>query len=167
MAEDPDIATFEVYSRGRHFEDFEVGQTIEHHWGRTLTQADNALFATTTHAFNPLYFNIEFARAHDHGDIVLNPMLILCTVVGLSVEDLSEGGGPFLGVNEVEFHRCAHPGDTLTARSTVTDKRESKSKPAFGIVTWRSEGSDQNGNLVVSYLRTNLSLKRSTLGASR
>ena len=31
------------------------------------------------------------------------PLLVLATVIGLSVEDLSEAGGPFLGVNDVEF----------------------------------------------------------------
>ncbi len=157
---DPDIAAFEVIPKGKQFEDFEVGQVLDHHWGRTLSQADNALFATTTHAFNPIYFNVEAARAHDHPDTVLNPMLVFCTVVGLSVEDLSEGGGPFLGVNDIAFTRPAYPGDTLTARSTVIDKRDSKSKPAFGIVTWRTEGLNQRGEAVVTYERTNLSLKR-------
>ena len=157
---DPDISAFETRPKGKQFEDFEVGQVLEHHWGRTLSQADNALFATSTHAFNPIYFNVEAARADEHPDTVLNPMLVLCTVVGLSVEDLSEGGGPFLGVNDVTFHRPAYPGDTLVARSTVTAKRESKSKPGVGIVSWHSEGLNQRKELVVSYERTNLSFKR-------
>jgi acyl dehydratase len=110
--------------------------------------------------FNPLYFNTEYARAHGHPDLLINPMLVLSTAVGLSVEDLSEGGGPFLGVDDLTFHRSVHPGDTLTAVSTVAAKRESGSRPAFGIVTWRTEAFNQRGERVLDYRRSNLVAKR-------
>ena len=158
---DPDFSTFALQFKGNRFEDFEEGQVFAHHWGRTLFESDNALFATITLRFTPLYCNAEYARAHDHPGVVLDPLLVLCTLVGLSVEDLSEAGGPFLGINKVRFHQPVYPGDTLTARSTVTSRRESGSRPSFGIVTWRTEGHNQNGDLVVSYERTNLVAKRS------
>jgi len=91
---------------------------------------------------------------------VVNPMLVLCTVVGLSVEDLSEAGGPFLGVEDCTFHRPVHPGDTLTARSTVLTARESESRRGVGIVTWHTEAHNQLGELVVDFQRTNLAAKR-------
>ena len=90
----------------------------------------------------------------------MNPFLVLCTVVGLSVEDLSEAGGPFLGIDELTFHRPVYPGDTLTARSEVISARESASQPAFGIVTWHTEGFNQHGELVIDYKRSNLARKR-------
>jgi itaconyl-CoA hydratase len=86
----------------------------------------------------------------------VHPMLVLCTVVGLSVEDLSEAGGPFLGVDDCTFHRPVHPGDTVTARSTVVDARPSGSRPGTGIVTWHTEGRNQRGEVVVDFSRTNL-----------
>jgi len=92
--------------------------------------------------------------------MVVDPLLVLCTVIGLSVEDLSEAGGPFLGVEDVEFLRPVHPGDTITARSRVVSRRESESRPGFGIVTWETEGRNQRGEAVVSYRRTNLVAKR-------
>jgi acyl dehydratase len=158
MPSDPDLGSFPLVPKGRGFEDFEEGQVFEHHWGRTLNEGDNSLFTTLALRFTPLYFNAEYARAHP--GVVIDPLLVLCTVVGLSVEDLSEGGGPFLGVEEVEFHRPAYPGDTLTARSEVVVRRESESRPAFGIVTWRTEGRNQRGEVVISYRRTNLVAKR-------
>ncbi len=85
---------------------------------------------------------------------------VLCTVVGVSVEDLSEAGGPFLGVNDVVFHQPVYPGDTLSARSEVVSMRESEKRPTSGIVTWRTEARNQKGELVVSYERTNLVAKR-------
>jgi acyl dehydratase len=80
-------------------------------------------------------------------------------VVGLSVEDLSEAGGAFLGMEDVTFHRPVYPGDTLTAASTVVDKRESSSRPNDGIVTWHTEAHNQRGEMVVDYRRTNLVTK--------
>ena len=153
---DFDPTQFRLMRKGNSFEEFTPGRAFEHHWGRTLTQGDNALFTTGTLAYNPLYFNVEHARASGHPDVVVNPMLVLCTVVGLSVEDLSEAGGPFLGVEEVTFRQPVYPGDTLMARSTVVAARESDSRPEFGIVTWHTEGRNQRGEIVVDYKRTNL-----------
>lgn len=157
----PDFASFPLMAKGRHYEDFTVGQALTHHWGRTVTAGDNAVFSTALCTWNPLYLNAEFARAHGHPDTQVNPMLVLCTVVGLSVEDLSEAGGPFLGLEDCAFHTPVYPGDTLTARSEVLDARPSTSRPGTGIVTWRTEGRNQHGELVVEYRRTNLVAGRS------
>src|SRR6476619_2554887 len=92
---DVDLATFPVVAKGNKFEDFTVGHVLVHHWGRTITAGDNAVFSTATCNWNPMHLNAEYARAHGHPDVVVNPMLVLCTTVGLSVEDLSEAGGPF------------------------------------------------------------------------
>ena len=74
--------------------------------------------------------------------------------------DLSEAGGPFLGVEDCTFHRAVHPGDTVTAVSTVVDARTSESRKGVGIVTWHTEAHNQRGELVVDYRRTNLVAKR-------
>ena len=152
----PDFSSFPTRRRGNLFEAFTVGQVFEHHWGKTVTAGDNSLFTAITHAYNPVYLNAERARADGHPDVVVSPMLVLCVVVGLSVEDLSEAGGPFLGLDDLTFHRAVYPGDTLTARSSVVDARTSMSRPAAGIVTWHTEGHNQRGELVVDFKRTNL-----------
>lgn len=154
--------------KGHLFDDFEVGQVFQHHWGRTLNESDNTLFSTLTMSYNPLYFNGPYARAHGHRQTLVNPMLVFLTVFGLSVEDLSEAGGLFLGVDNLTFHRRVYPGATLVARSTVIDKRESASRPDSGIVTWHTEGfqihegpatSDEELR-VVDFRRSNLIPKR-------
>jgi itaconyl-CoA hydratase len=148
------------WPKGNHYEDFEIGHIYTHHWGRTLNDGDNSLFSTLTLSFNPLYFNSEYAQAHGHGSVVVNPMLVFLTVFGLSVEDLSEAGGLFLGVDDLKFHRTVYSGETLTARSTVIDKRESASRPENGIVTWHTEGFNRRGEVVIDFDRTNLVSKR-------
>ena len=142
--------------RGRLFEDFEVGEVRTHHWGRTISEADTVLFTTLTLSYNPLYLNREFAKAHGHPDLVVNPLLVFNTVLGLSVEDNSEIGGPFVGVGKLTFHRPVYPGDTLTARSTTTAARMSASNPANGILTWRTDGRNQRDELVIDFERSNL-----------
>jgi itaconyl-CoA hydratase len=155
----PDLPSFPTRGRGNLYEAFAPGQVFEHHWGKTVTAGDNSLFSSVTHAYNPLYLNAEYARGEGHPDVVVSPMLVLCIVVGLSVEDLSEIGGPFLGIDDLTFHLPVYPGDTLTARSTVVEARESASRPTTGIVTWHTESFNQRGQAVVDYRRTNLVAK--------
>lgn len=80
--------------------------------------------------------------------------------LGLSVEDLSEIGGPFLGVFKLTYHRPVYPGTTLFARSVTIGSRVSGSDPGSGIVTWHTEGVDETGGRVVDFRRTNLVRKR-------
>jgi itaconyl-CoA hydratase len=151
-----DVDAFPLVGKGHKYEDFAVGQVYVHHWGRTITAGDNALFSTATCNWNPMHLNAEYARAHGHPDVAVNPMLVLCTIVGLSVEDLSEAGGPFLALDSCEFHRPVHPGDTLVASSEVLATRSSRSRPDYGIVTWRTQGRNQRGEIVVDFVRSNL-----------
>jgi itaconyl-CoA hydratase len=149
-----------LWPKGRLFEDFHVGQQFQHHWGRTIIESDAILFSTLTLSFNPLYFNRVYAKAHGHPDIVVNPQLVFNMVLGLSVEDCSEIGGPFLGVYDLAYDRAIYPGTTLVARSTTTEVRESASNPTNGIVTWRTEGFDEEDKRVVGFRRSNLIRRR-------
>jgi len=76
--------------RGHYFEDFEVGHLFRHHWGRTITEGDNAFFSSVTMNYNPAYFNREHARSLGYQGVIVNHLLVMNVVFGLSVEDLSE-----------------------------------------------------------------------------
>lgn len=145
-----------LWPKGRLYEDFTVGEVREHHWGRTLSTADTTLFTTLTLSYNPLYFNEVYAKALGHPDIQVNPLLVFNTILGLSVEDNSEIGGPFVGLGKLTYHLPVYPGDTLRARSTTIDARVSQSNPANGVVTWRTEGFNQRDELVIDFERSNL-----------
>lgn len=106
-----------TWHRGHYYEDFALDQTFVHHWGRTLTEADNTVFTTLTLHYNPIYTNADFARARGHAGAVVCPLLVFNTIFGLSVEDLSEIGGPFLGVDKMTHHRPVIVGETVYARS--------------------------------------------------
>jgi acyl dehydratase len=145
-----------LWPKGRLYEDFTVGEVRDHHWGRTLSEADTTLFTTLTLSYNPLYFNRAYARAHGHRDIVVNPLLVFNTILGLSVEDNSEIGGPFVGVDKLTYRQPVYPGETLRARSTTVGARPSASNPSNGIVTWLTEGFNQDDQLVIDFERSNL-----------
>ncbi len=153
-------ATGRLRVRGNRFEDFEPGRRFRHHWGRTLTSSDNTLFTTLTLHYNPHYSNEDWARAHGHPTTPVNPLLVFNTVFGLSVEDLSEGGGPFLGVEELSYLAPVYPGDTLYAESEVLSGRLASNRPGYGIVTWQTRGRNQHGAEVICFKRTNLVRQR-------
>ena len=142
--------------RGHVFTDFEVGRVFEHDQRRTVTEGDNTLFTTLTMHYNPVYLDRERAQEMGFRDIPVNPMLVFNTVFGLSVEDLSEGGGPFLGIEAMEFGEPVYPGDTLRGVSHVAAARLSAKFEHHAIVTWHTEGFNQRDEKVISFRRSNL-----------
>lgn len=157
-----DLNEWPLRARGTYFEDHAVGRVFHHHWGRTIHASDNITFSTQMLAFNPEYFNREVANEHGHRDEVVNPLLVFGVIFGLSVEDLSEAGGPFLGGTHLTHHRSVYPGETLYATSTVVDARPSSSRPDTGIVTWHTVGRTADGEIVIDFRRTNLVRRRPT-----
>ena len=153
------------FSRGRYFEDFEPGALYTHHWGRTISEAENALFSTWTMNVNPIHFNREHARAMGYETTPINPMLVMNVVFGLSVEDLSEKAIAHLGYWKMRFLKPVYPGDTLYSESEVLGKRESESKTDRGIVHVRTRGYNQKEELVLEYERRILVRKKETHAA--
>jgi acyl dehydratase len=145
-----------------HYEDFEVGRIFNHHWGRTITEAEAIAFATENLLHEPALFNRPYAQHLGYRDIPVSSFFVYALILGLSVEDLSEAGGPFLGSDEVIFHVPVFPGDTLFASSKVLSRRLSASRRGFGVIEWHTVGTNQNGAEVLSFRRSNLVPCRST-----
>jgi acyl dehydratase len=138
------------------YDDFPPGRRFDHHWGRTITADEATSFAAQHVIHEPLRFNQIYARHLGYPDLVVSPILVYAIVLGLSVEDLSESGGPFLGSDQVRFLAPVYPGDTLFASSVVLSRRDSGSKKDFGIVEWETSGCNQNGEPVIVFRRANL-----------
>lgn len=60
------------------------------------------------------------------------------------------------GIDEVRWIKPVRPGDRLSLRVTITDARLSRSKPDRGIVHTFVEGSNQAGNVVVTFKAMNM-----------
>jgi itaconyl-CoA hydratase len=146
--------------QGRFFEDFRVGDIYPHQLGRTVTDADNIWFTCLTMNTNPIHFDANIATKTEFGKMLVNSCFTLSLVVGLSVSDLSQNVIANLQWTDVVLPHPVFSGDTIYARSTVLEKRESKSRPHAGLVSVFSEGFNQDGDIVISFKRTFLVYKK-------
>jgi acyl dehydratase len=144
---------------GRYFEDFNVGDVYRCRLGRTLTEADNTWFTLLTSNTNQIHFNSDFARRTEFGKCLINSTLTLAIVTGMGVADVSENGVA-LGWDEVKLPNPLFAGDTLYSESQVLEKRESRSNPNRGVVKVRTRGIQQEGKVVIDYVRSVLVWKK-------
>ncbi|NUT01042.1 MAG: MaoC family dehydratase [Sphingomonas sp.] len=146
---------------GRYFDDWQVGDRVEHSISRTVTETDNLLISTLTHNPQPLHIDIEAAKASEFGQILVNSCFTFSLVVGVSVADTTLGTlVANLGFDEVRFPKPVFHGDTLTFESECLELRESKSRPNAGIVTWEHRAINQRSEIVCTMKRTALLLKK-------
>ena len=145
---------------GRVYEDFEVGDIYEHPLGRTVLAADNTWFTLLSMNTNPIHFDHAFAANTPYGRTLVDSTFTLAVVTGQSVIDLSQNVMANLGWDEVRLPNPVFDGDTIYSRSEVLSKRESKSRPAVGIVTVKSTGFNQDGKIVMTFKRTFMVYKR-------
>ncbi|MFN8449693.1 MAG: MaoC family dehydratase [Anaerolineae bacterium] len=146
---------------GKYYEDLEPGTTFRHSLGRTITETDNVLFSSLTMNPQPLHINEDFASKTEFGRRVVNGLLTLSLVVGITVTDLTDGTIiANLGYENIRHPHPVFHGDTIYVETTVVSRRESKSRPNCGIVTLTHYGRNQDGVVVVEVTRSALFLKR-------
>lgn len=146
--------------RGLYFEEFEVGATYKHAISKTMTEADNTLFCALTYNSQPLHIDEHFGKQTVHGGRIVNGILTVGVVLGVSVPDLTLGtiiGN--LSLTDIEFKKAVKFGDTIRSETTVLMKRESRSQPNAGIVEFESRGFNQRNELVVTVKRKALMMK--------
>lgn len=136
--------------------------------GRTVTDADNIWFTLLTNNSNQIHFNADYAKKSFPGKpfkgrMVVNGFLTLATVAGILVEQTSANGF-MLGLRDVRFVHPVFGGDTIYAECEVTGKRESKSSGDSGIVTLRTWGRNQRGEVLIEFTRDFMVRKAAHLG---
>jgi itaconyl-CoA hydratase len=145
---------------GRVYEDFEVGDIYSHPLGRTVLAADNIWFTLLTQNTNPIHFDSAYAAQTEFKKPLVDSTFTLALVTGQSVTDISQNAMANLGWDEVRLPNPVFEGDTIYSRSEVLEKRESKSRPNVGIVTFKTIGFNQDGTVVIEYKRTAMIYKR-------
>jgi acyl dehydratase len=145
---------------GRVFEDFEVGDIYQHPLGRTVIAADNIWFTLLTQNTNPIHFDRAYAAQTEFGKPLVDSTFTLALVTGQSVMDISQNAMANLGWDEVRLPNPLFEGDTVYSRSEVLEKRESKSRPNAGIVSFKTTGYKQDGTIVIEFKRTVLVYRR-------
>lgn len=146
---------------GRYFEEWEVGDRIDHPIRRTVTETDNLLFSALTHNPQPLHIDAEAARASEFGQILVNGTFTFALMIGLTVGETTLGTlVANLGYDRVVMPKPVFLGDTMRACTEVVERRESRSRPHAGLVTFRHELWNQRDEMVCQCLRAALLHKR-------
>ena len=138
---------------GNYFEDFSPGQTFKHWPGRTVTEFDNTWFTLMTMNTNPIHFDAAYAAKSQHGRCLVNGLLVIAIVTGMSVKDISETAIAALEYESIRHTAPTFAGDTLYAETTVLEVTPSSSKTDRGIVYVETHGLNQNGEQVLTLRR--------------
>ncbi len=146
-----------VQQRGLWFEELEPGITYRHAPGRTIGEADNTQFSLMTMNPQAVHVDAAFSAQTEFGERLVNSLLTMSVLVGLSVGHLTQGTIiANLGFGEAKFPAPVRIGDTIYGETTVAGKRLSASRPGQGIVTFRHVATNQRGEVVATVERSTL-----------
>ena len=137
---------------GNFFEDFRVGQVIQHATPRTVTVGDAALYTALYGTRFAVQSSDAFAQAIGYPLAPIDDLLVFHVVFGKTVPDISLNAVANLGYADCRFLAAVYPGDTLSASSEVIGLRENSSRKT-GVVYVRSTGTNQDGDKVLEYVR--------------
>ena len=144
---------------GRFFEDYSVGQVIQHAVPRTVSGGERALYHALYPARGALYSSDEFARASGLKASPVDDLVAFHLVFGKTVPDISLNAVANLGYAEGRFLAPVYPGDTLISASEVIGVKEN-SNGKTGVVWVRTTGRNQGGTPVLEYVRWVMVRKR-------
>ena len=148
---------------GLYFDELEPGRRFEHAIRRTVTETDNLLMTTLTHNPAALHLDANAMQVSEFGQVLVNSCFTLSLMVGISVGDTTLGTTiANLGWDEVRFPKPVFIGDTLHIVSEVVERRESRSRPDAGIVTFRHTAFNQHDVEVATCLRAALMRKKAS-----
>ena len=146
-----------------YFDDFSVGQSFKHWPGRTITDFDDTWFTLMTLNTNPIHFDANFAAQTQHGQCLVNGLLVISLVAGMTVRDLSENAIANLEYESIRQTAPTFHGDTLYAESEILELTPSSSKADRGVVYVETRGVNQKGEVVLT-LRRRVLVARRPLG---
>lgn len=145
---------------GNYYESFVVGDVIHHSLSKTITESDNNFFCLLTMNHHPVHINRDYASKTQHGQILVVGTLVFSLTVGITVPDISGKAVANLNYETIDHLAPVFVGDTIYAKTTILDKRESKSKNDRGILYVETEGYNQKSESVIRFRRNVLVYKK-------
>jgi itaconyl-CoA hydratase len=141
-------------SVGFSYEEFTVGDVIEHRPGRTITETDNVLMSMLAMNVSPLHIDAAYCETLPWGRPLVSSLVTLSIVGGMTVRSTSGRALANLGWDHIRLPAPVFAGDTLYAHSEILAKRLSRSRPGEGIVSCRTTGTKSTGEVVLVYERS-------------
>ena len=145
---------------GRYLEEFIAGDVYKHFPSKTIMESDNNLFSLLTMNHHPVHLDIEYCKTHQYGKILVVGPLVFSIAVGLTVSEISGKAIANLGYEKIVHNGPVFIGDTISAQTEILSVRDSKNKEDRGIVHVETKAVNQNNELVLTFQRSVLVLKR-------
>lgn len=146
-------------NRGRFFEDYSIGQVIDHAVPRTVSGGERALYHALYPARHALYSSDQFARACGLPSAPLDDLAAFHLVFGKTVPDVSLNAVANLGYAAGRWLGPVYVGDTLRSQSEVIGLKQN-SNGKTGLVYVRTQGKNQHNMVVLEYVRWVMVRKR-------
>ncbi len=137
---------------GNFFEDFSVGQTLQHATPRTVTSGDVSTYIGLTGSRFLLHSSTEAAKKYGFKDQLVDNLLAFHIAFGKTVADISLNAVANLGYADVLFLQPVYVNDTLSVSSEVIGLREN-SHGRSGIVYVKSTAINQHNKEVLCWNR--------------
>jgi len=144
---------------GRFFEDYSVGQTIQHAVPRTVKGGERALYHALYPARHALYSSDQFAQSCGLPFSPMDDMITFHIVFGKTVPDVSLNAVANLGYAQGRWLEPVWPGDTIRSVSEVIGLKQNSSGKT-GVVYVRTSGYNQDDTKVLEYVRWVMVRKR-------
>lgn len=146
MTDTPDLPPAE----DRYFDDYPLGGVFE--FGSIeVTEAQIIAFADLYDP-QPMHTDPEFADAGPFGGLIASGWHTASLAMRLYVDHYLTKARSLAspGIDELRWKKPVRPGDRLSIRVTVMEKRPSRSKPDRGMVRALVEALNQHGEVVMS-----------------
>jgi len=144
---------------GRFFEDYRVGETINHAVPRTLAGGEKALYHALFPARHAVYSSADFAAACGLSGGPFDDLIVFHTVFGKTVPDISLNAVANLGYAEGRWLQPVRAGETLTSTSEVIGLKQNSNRKT-GVVWVRTTGQNGAGEPVLEFVRWVMVRKR-------
>ncbi|WP_424985922.1 MaoC family dehydratase [Microbulbifer sp. S227A] len=144
---------------GRFFEDYAVGDVLNHPVPRTVKMGERALYHMLYPARHALHSSDQFAQGCGLPFSPLDDLVAFHVVFGKTVPDVSLNAVANLGYAEGRWLRPVWPGDTLRSVSEVIGVKQN-SNGKTGVVYVRTRGLNQHDEEVLEYVRWVMVRKR-------
>ncbi|HVL02010.1 MAG TPA: MaoC/PaaZ C-terminal domain-containing protein [Dongiaceae bacterium] len=102
------------------FDELQEGQTAE--YVKTVSADDIKLFAIISGDTNPLHLDEEYAKTTRFGRCIAHGS-ICGIIVSAAVATKLPGPGTIYAAQDMKFKKPVFPGDTITAKLTLTEKK--------------------------------------------
>ena len=136
-----------------YYEDIETGTSRE--FGGYEVTAEEIIDFASRYDPQPFHLSEEAGRAMIFGGLCASGWHTCAMVMRMTVDDMQARGAMGSlgspGIDELRWTKPVFPGDILRVKTTVTDKRDSRSRPDIGRVYMQNEVYNQKDELVMRY----------------